>query len=181
MEQINSHQDAIKAIQDIIGAKPDGVWGVKSQAALDGLVHSPIITSFEDSSEGKEVMASSFADAADIHAFVKCKASGKSDEDCFAVGDNGIGFTGLNCADDQVPICALPPEEWKSKYGMPKNAAGKPVDVTYDHKTVRGILGDTMPAIKNITNGARIDLNPGFLAKFNLKAPAMVKVTWKWA
>jgi len=31
--------DKIKQIQEIIGATPDGIWGPKSQAALDAVIH----------------------------------------------------------------------------------------------------------------------------------------------
>lgn len=171
----------IADIQTMVGVEPDGKWGPKSQAALEAVSVFESRGDFSGSAEGVEVNASSFADPADVAAFRRCKAQGKSDQECFKVGDNGIGFTGLNCADDSVPMCALPPEEWKAQYGSSKNAAGKPVDVTHQGKTVRGILGDTMPAIKNITNDARIDLNPGFAKAFGLKPPFMVRVKWRWA
>lgn len=170
--------EKVKAIQEILGVKADGVWGPQSAGAFNAALQE--VEGFH-SQEGIVVNASSFADTADVAAFRKCKAQGKSDHECFKVGDNGIGFTGLNCADDNVPMCALPPEEWKLKYGSAKLASGKPVDVTYAGLTVRGILGDTMPEIKNITNGARIDLNPGFAKMFGLPPPFMVRVTWKWA
>lgn len=175
--------EKIQSIQKILGVEADGKWGQKSQAALEAanVFESDKGEVFSSSAEGMEVNASSFADPADVAAFLKCKAQGKSDQECFKVGDNGIGFTGINCADDSIPICALPPEEWKAKYGSSKNAAGKPVDVTYEHKTVRGIMGDTMPAIANIKNDARIDLNPGFAKAFGVKPPFMIRVVWKWA
>lgn len=169
----------IQDIQTILDVVPDGRWGPRSQAAFDALLHPP--PAKFTSLEGKEINASSFADPKDVAAFLRCKAQGLSDQECFEVGDNGIGFTGLNCADDNVPMCALPPEEWGLKYGTKNNAAGKPVDVTHKGKTVRGILGDTMPAIKNITNDARIDLNPGFAKAFGLKPPFMIRATWRWA
>lgn len=173
----------IADIQTILGVASDGIWGKKSQDALDAVkvFESGKGEGFSGSSEGKEVNGSSFADPGDVAAFLKCKAQGKSDQECFKVGDNGIGFTGINCADDSIPICALPPEEWKTKYGSKSVAAGKPVDVTYEGKTVRGIMGDTMPEIANIENNARIDLNPGYAKAFGIKPPFMIRVVWKWA
>ena len=53
------------------------------------------------------VKASSFADPVDVVAFKKCLKSGRSEVQCFALGDNGIGLWG----DDTTvatPICALP-------------------------------------------------------------------------
>ena len=78
----------IKAIQTILGVEADGIWGPKSQAALDELV------SGESIEVEHETYASSFADPADVEAFEKCKADGHSDDYCFQFGDNGIGCYG---------------------------------------------------------------------------------------
>lgn len=121
--------------------------------------------------------ASSFADPADVVAFKRCKARGKSDKECFKVGDNGLGKWGHNTAQDHSPMCALPPEDWKSA----KKKGGARVAVTYKGHTVEGILGDTMPHRANIQNGAGIDLNPAFAKAFGLHPPFLVDgVTWKW-
>ena len=128
------------------------------------------------------VTASSFADPKDVAAYKKAIAEGKSEKDALKVGDNGIGVWGDNTARDDVPMCALPPEDWKAKWGSGQNARGKKVVVTYKGKTVTGELRDTMPKKQNIKNGAGIDLNPGFAKAFGVTPPFMLKnVQWDWA
>src|SRR6185295_12321757 len=73
------------------------------------------------------VTASSFADPKDVAAYKKAIAQGKSEKDALKVGDNGIGMWGDNTARDDVPMCALPPEDWKAKWGSGQNARGKKV------------------------------------------------------
>lgn len=127
------------------------------------------------------VIASSFADLEDLRKFKECIAKGKTEKQCIKVGDNGIGFTGLACASDKRCYCALPPDDWKPKWGSKSKASGKEVAVTFKGKRVVGKLGDTMPAKTNITNGAGIDLNPGFAKAFGEKPPFMLKnVEWEW-
>jgi hypothetical protein len=128
------------------------------------------------------VTASSFADLADLAAFQHAKALGWSDKQAFKVGDNGIGAWGDFTARDDICMCALPPEDWLSKWGTAAAARGKKVNVTYQGKTVAGELRDTMPHKANITNGAGIDLNPGFAKAFDQKPPFMLPgVQWDWA
>jgi hypothetical protein len=122
-------------------------------------------------------MASSFADPADVAAFRKCKASGKSDQECFAIGDNGIGKWGDDTT-TSVPMCALPPEDWEP-FGS--SARGKRVIVVANGRSVVVELRDTMPHKANIKNGAGIDLNPAAVAALGLKPPIMVPATWQWA
>ena len=78
-------------IQKLLGVEADGFWGPKSQYALndnrDGGDAVP-------AGAGFKVTASSFADPADVKAFNHCKAQGKTDQECFKVGDNGIGQFG---------------------------------------------------------------------------------------
>lgn len=131
--------------------------------------------------------ASSFADPKDVEAFNRCKAAGGTDQQCFKVGDNGIGFfKGVNTADPNTPYAAVPREVWKEKWGTSANAAGKGIEVTYKNpqtgetRTVIGKLGDTMPSQANIKNGAGIDLNPGFSNKLGMKPPFLEPVSWKW-
>lgn len=99
---------AIVRIQEILGVNPDGVWGPKSQAALDFLVQV-----YKRDSEWHEVIASSFADPADVAAFKRCKANGGTDAQCFRIGDNAIGAWGDSTAEGTGPSCALPPEDWQ--------------------------------------------------------------------
>jgi hypothetical protein len=117
-----------------------------------------------------------FADLKDVAAYKKAIAQGKTE-----VGDNGVGKWGDVTARDDVPICALPPEDWMTKWGPGNNARGKRVAVTYRGKTVIGELRDTMPHRANIKNGAGIDLNPGFARAFGLHPPFMLPgVRWEW-
>src|SRR6516164_2903007 len=128
------------------------------------------------------VLASSFADPADIAAYKRALAEGKTEEEALKVGDNGVGKWGDSTACDDMPMCALPPEDWMSKWGPGTNARGKKVSVTYRGKTVIGELRDTMPAKAKITNGAGIDLNPGFAKAFGLSPPFLIsEVEWEWA
>jgi hypothetical protein len=126
------------------------------------------------------VTASSFADPADVAAYRKCVASGKTEKQCLAVGDNGIGLWG----DDTTvaaPICALPPDEWLTKWKKGSVARGKKIDLTFDGRKVICELRDTMPAKMNITNGAGIDLNPGAAKALGLTPPFLQpNVGWRW-
>jgi len=127
------------------------------------------------------VTASSFADPGDVAAYKKAIAEGKSEEEALKVGDNGIGKWGDDTTSEGQPMCALPPEDWQAKWGVGNAARGKKVAVTYDGKKVIGELRDTMPSKANITNGAGIDLNPGFAKAFNVVQPFMLKnVLWDW-
>ena len=127
------------------------------------------------------VIASSFADPQDVAAFKKAIAEGKTQAEALKIGDNGIGVWGDNTARDDVPMCALPPEDWIAKWGKGNKARGKKVAVTYKGKTVIGELRDTMPHKAKIANGAGIDLNPGFAKAFNVKPPFTLKdVQWDW-
>lgn len=187
-------EEAISSLTSAAISYPDSTWPlaasepVAAQPAVDS-TGAPLtgesLSAFKSASAPApvihSVMASSFADPADIRAFNECKAEGKSDEDCFSRGDNGIGFTGMNCGTDEVCICALPPEEWQPKWGSSKNATGRKVSVTYNGKTVVGVMGDTMPHEKSITNGCGIDLNPGFVKAFGLRQPLKIPVMWQWA
>ena len=128
------------------------------------------------------VIASSFADLADVEAFKKAKAKGLTDQEAFKVGDNGVGAWGDFTAQEDTPMCALPPEDWLEKWGSSASARGKKVLVTYKDKSVVGELGDTMPHKANIKNGAGIDLNPAFAKALGQKPPFMLQgVQWEWA
>ena len=134
----------------------------------------------EASRQWHKVNASSFADTADVAAYRRCKARGKSDQECFKVGDNGIGFTGMDCSREDKPMCALPVEVWAERWGKKINAAGRTVLVRYNGKVIAGVLGDTMPKLANIKNGCGIDLNPSFAKALGLRPPFKVAVEWAW-
>lgn len=128
-------------------------------------------------SAARKVLASSFADPADLRAFRRCKAQGKSDRECFKVGDNGIGCWGDDTAADR-PMCALPPEDWRP---LGKKARGAAVLVEANGRRAACELRDTMPARRNIKNGAGIDLNPAACRALGLTPPVLVPATWRWA
>jgi hypothetical protein len=167
----------IQQIQTLLGVGADGVWGPKSQAALDALIH-PVIKS---SDLAHPVRASSFADPKDVAAFKRCKADGGSDQECFRQGDNAIGCWGDSTAEGSGPSCALPPEDMIEKWGSEAAAKHKPVDVTANGITTHCILKDSMPHRANITNGAGIDLNPDAVRALGLEPPIMTPASWKWA
>ena len=127
------------------------------------------------------VIASSFADPKDVAAYKKAITEHKTEAEALKIGDNGIGKWGDNTATDSVPMCALPPEDWQTKWGSGSKARGKKVAVTYKGMTVIGELRDTMPHKAHIKNGAGIDLNPGFAKAFGVKPPFMLhNVKWEW-
>lgn len=125
------------------------------------------------------VKATSFADPADIAAFRRCKAQGKSDEECFKVGDNGIGCWGDDVTGPE-PACALPPEDMMERWGSVNAAKHKPVLVRGAGQTVTCILKDRMPHRAHIKNGAGIDLNPAAVAALGKHPPLELQVNWQW-
>lgn len=132
--------------------------------------------------EGKTVTASAFSYPKDIAAYYRAIHEGKSRKQALNYGDSGKGCWGDRTTSPDKPMCALPPEDWKAKWGPGSAARGKRVAVTYKGKTVIGELRDTMPPKAKIKNGADIDLNPGFAKAFGIKPPFMLKnVKWKWA
>lgn len=172
----------IKDLQEFLGVTADGQWGPQTQAALDA-IRRPIIGAAESPVFATEhsVIASEFADAADIEAFRRCKAQGRSDQDCFKVGDNGIGVWGESTAPGSGPSCALPPEDMEEAWGSVANAKNKRVSVTYKDATGILVLKDRMPHRANIKNGAGIDLNEDARKLLSIPKGGMVRVIWKWA
>ena len=127
------------------------------------------------------VIASSFADPRDLAEYQKAIKQGKTEKEALAVGDNCIGCWGDPTGRIDVPMCALPPEDWLAKWGPGSSARGKKVAVTYRGKTVIGELRDTMPNKAKIANGAGIDLNPGFARSFGIAAPFLLSgFKWEW-
>jgi hypothetical protein len=157
----------ISDIQTILGVTPDGIWGPRSQAALQALIGH---------SASHAVIASSFADPADVKAYREAKARGLSDEEAFRIGDNGIGKWGDDTTADR-PMCALPPEDWMGVEGP----RGKLVRVEANSKVALCELRDTMPAKAHITNGCGIDLNPAAVKALGLTPPIKVPAVWSWA
>lgn len=168
-----------KAIQTILGVEADGIFGKRSKAALVEVLGAATEHSLNSPSElegAVDAYASSFADLGDVRAFHKCKLKGNSDKYCFKVGDNGIGYGGMNTGTDQVCIAALRARDIAAKWGSLAKGHGKPLEVAYKEIVTRGVVGDYMsPGLK-----ASIDLNPGFHKAFGVHAPFIIKVKWRW-
>jgi hypothetical protein len=174
----------IAELQKFLGVTADGEWGAKSQGAFDAVLHSQAVNTQPQgtiSAVEHSVIASEFADAADIEAFRKCKARGRSDQDCFKVGDNGIGVWGDSTAPGSGPSCALPPEDMEEMWGVIANAKNRRVIVSYKDATATLVLKDRMPYRANIKNGAGIDLNEDARKILGIPKGGMVRVTWRWA
>lgn len=185
-------QQVIKQIQQLLKdsnfylGEIDGIPGKKTLLAFQECTdkaleefHSSQFPSDPTPGDIHHVIATSFADPKDIAKFYKCKADGNSDNFCFKKGDNGIGVWGDDTTAN-IPICALPPEDWIEKWQTGRNARGKKLQVIIGGKSVVCQLRDTMPHKENITNGAGIDLNPSALAVLGLKAPLKTPATWQW-
>ncbi len=167
--------EKIKAIQELLAVRPDGIFGPRSRAALEKLLEKPTYPEWSDDRwhTGK---ASSFADPADIRAYKRCKANGGRELECLAKGDNGIGVWGADTT-APIPMCALPREDWAH---LP-HPQGTLVIVEANGQTVRCRLEDTMPARANITNQAIVDLNPAAAQSLGLEPPFLVDARWRWA
>lgn len=158
----------IQTIQTVLGVKPDGIWGDKSQASLDALLKAT------DANGSKTSHASTFADPADLRAFTACKKTGKSDIQCFKVGDNGIGQFGANTAQEHTPMVAVHRDEMIARWGTVKGAAHKAVEVSINGKTVRATVEDRISAL------GRIDLNPAAAKALGLNPPFVMACKWRW-
>lgn len=123
-----------------------------------------------------KMMASSFADPADVAAYKKAKAQGKTDNEARAVGDNGVGCWGDSTVAGTGPACALHKSLIESRWGKSWKKTGK-------HKTVRVRYGNSeiVCALKDICGMRdRIDLNPDAVAAIGLTPPILVTVYWEW-
>ncbi len=158
----------IQDIQAILDVEMDGVWGPKSQAALDALIHG-------QSDGWHKTTATSFADPEDVRKFKECKAQGHSDDYCFAYGDNGVGtpeLGGHSTVAGSGASCALP-----SKYWRPFGSAAE------KKKVIVEVGGKTATVELKDTSGSRdvIDLNPDACALLGLKPPVKEPAQWRWA
>ena len=159
--------DSIKAqVQGLLGVTRDGIWGVKSQNALNalGFTGGPF-----------ECDASSFADPSDVAAFLRCKSTGKTDLQCFRVGDNGIGQFGRITAQEHTAMIAVHGDEMKRRWGSIAAAAHRPVVVWVKGQMIHATVEDRISA------PGRIDLNPACAKLFGLKPPFVVPCRWAWA
>lgn len=159
----------LKRIQKLLGVEADGFWGPKSQKAMN-----QELAGGGGSAGGIEAMASSFADPADVKAFDKCKATGKTDKQCFAVGDNGVGKFGANTAQTTTAMVAVHPSDAIAKWGSMQGAAHREVRVTVGGKSVIATVED------QLGKAGRIDLNPAAAKKLGLNPPFLVACVWEW-
>jgi hypothetical protein len=127
----------------------------------------------------RKVKASSFADPKDIADYRACIAQGKSHAQCLQVGDPGIGFMD-NDLTGPTPFCALPPEDWKGRWGTKAKAIGKGVIVKANGRTVLCRLADTMKKRADIRNECFLDLSPAAVAAIGMSPPIKVAATWEW-
>ena len=166
VQTVNGHgSPRLRTIQAILRVKEDGYWGPESQAGLEQLL---------DKDEVFQAIASSFADPADIAAFIRCKDTGKTDQQCFKVGDNGIGQFGKMTAQLHTPMVALHADDMIAKWGSVAAAAHHKVKVCFTTRSVIASVEDRLGV------RGRIDLNPAASAKLRLTAPFLVKCTWSW-
>lgn len=156
-------------IQKLLGVTADGIWGPESQGALNDEFGS------EGGGNGPfDAEASSFADPADLVAFQKCKATGKTDKECFKVGDNGIGKFGKLTAQQDIPMVAIHPSDATAKWGSMNAAAHRMVRVTVGSRSVDAAVEDQLGV------AGRIDLNPAAAKALNLDPPFLTACTWQW-
>jgi hypothetical protein len=125
--------------------------------------------------------ASSFADPADIRAFRRCRSSGKSEGECFKVGDNGIGCFGDSTVEGTGPSCAIPPDDMIEQFGSVRAAKHQRVRVTANGRSIVCLVKDRMPWKTNIKNGAVIDLNPDAVRALGLVPPIMINARWDFS
>jgi len=167
---------AIQDIQAILGVEMDGIWGTKSQAALDALIH-PAFNS---------VKISSFADQRDLEAFARCKReggywangrfhTGSSDRHCFEIGDNGIGYWGDATVKGSGPSCAIKAGTIVAKFGTLDDGHLKQVRIKIHGREVVALVKDILG-----TDG-RIDLNPDACEALGFTPPVLESgASWEW-
>lgn len=150
----------------------DNWWGNKSEAAYQAFLKSQDAVSVVH-----QVKASTFADPDDVARFKRCKLTGKTDNECFAVGDNGIGFWEDDTTTEGVAMCALHKSHLEERFGDDWKRLAHNAVVIVDHRglTVGCKVADTGPPID------RIDLNPGACARLRIAADSLVSASWRWA
>lgn len=156
-----------KRIQQGLGVLVDGQWGPKSQGALNLLAYKGTLAWIT-------CEASSFADPADLRAFERCKATGKTNLQCFKVGDNGVGECGVITSQEHTPYVAVHLDFMVSRWGSKHAAWLREVEVVANGVTFRAKVGDRISA------KGRIDLNPACLKLINKTAPLKINAKWRW-
>ena len=163
-------------IQKLLGIKADGFWGPVSQPVLNDELDGDGCATIGIGGTGFKAEASSFADSADVKAFEKCKATGKTDQSCFKVGDNGIGQFGKITAQTHTPMVAIHQDDMIAKWGSVNAAAHRVVNITINGKTIQAAVVDRLSV------AGRIDLDPAAAKQLGLNPPFLVKnCIWSWA
>ncbi len=123
-----------------------------------------------------------FADAADVAAFRRCKAHGGTDHACFKVGDNAVGFWGDDTSEGSGPSVAVIPDDMRDKWGSVDAAHMKIVYVEVGDYGAYARVKDTMPprSYQAAHNGSQLDLNPDLCALLNLTPGVDIDGTWRW-
>jgi hypothetical protein len=171
-----SRKLTLRKLQRILGSAPEAIWGTGSEAALERIIRSGgrVAEAAPTGEEEFEALASSFADEEDVAAFVRCKNRGKSDRECFRVGDNGIGQFGKITAQLHTPMAAVHAEDMIARWGSVRAAAHKRVRVTVRGRTVIASVEDRLGV------RGRIDLNPAAAKALRLTPPFLISCTWSW-
>src|SRR5215204_6802868 len=128
-----SRKLSLKKLRRILGSAPEAIWGTGAEAALERILRTEGKAAAAPDSIGDEeieALASSFADEEDVGAFVRCKNLGRSDRECFMVGDNGIGQFGRITAQLHTPMVALHADDMVARWGSLRAAANQKVSVT---------------------------------------------------
>jgi hypothetical protein len=159
-------------IQRLLGVEDDGFWGPNSQQALNNELEG--VGGSGGGNGPFEAEASSFADPKDVEDFKKCKAQGKTDKQCFKVGDNGIGKFGKITAQTTTPMVAIHPSDATKRWGSMNAAAHRMVRVSLGSRSVTASVEDQLGV------AGRIDLNPAAAAQLGLNPPFLKDCTWEW-
>lgn len=161
-------QEALKA-RGLYDGPLDNWWGPNSERAYQ------VFLAQNAAKGGIHVcMASTFADPADVRRFQACKAQGKTDQECFEVGDNGIGYFGDYNTTTAEPQCALHTEVIREKWGSIQGGKFRRVRVVYKDKSEVCKLTDICGHME------RIDLNPGACRSLGFPIGGLEKVIWSW-
>lgn len=118
-----------------------------------------------------------FADFTDLVAWTDKASTFLSPiqiEACDYVGDNGRGASGKITATLDTPMCALPEVVIIARWGSLENGWGRPVQITYQGKTITAAVQDGSPV-------GDCDLNPAALAALGQKHPFSAMGSWQWA
>jgi len=126
------------------------------------------------SKEWHQFLASTFADPDDVIAFRRCKDRGGSDQECFLIGDNGIGCWGDDTTSTHEHLVALHHDVIVAKWGSLANGKHRLIQLVRENRVCLARLGDRCGIID------RIDLNPACQKTLDVPAGALLPVRWRW-